>query len=126
MWFKICFSCPDEALLGSDQGWEASKGLKGKPPGVQFHHFLEMTTQSRCRISEILGEQQTIQLHAHKNADHLSYFYIIIFLLSLQPPDTALYAYVSFIWILILTNNFDTEDGRVIYFVNTFFLVILV
>ncbi len=33
---------------------EAVKGLTAEPPGVLFHHFLEMTTQSRWRIFGIL------------------------------------------------------------------------
>lgn len=42
---------------------EAAKGLKAESPGVKFHHFLEMTTRNKWRISGILEEQQTVQHH---------------------------------------------------------------
>lgn len=116
-------------LLGSDRGWEALKGLKGKPPGVQFHHFLEMTTQSRCRISEILWEQQTIQWHKEncRTFRLFSHFSLAMAAASsLLQPFYFSYTF-SFIWILSLTINFDTEDALAIYFINAFVsLVILV
>lgn len=43
------------------------KGLNAEPHGVLFHHFLEMTTESRWRIFGIVGEQQTVQCHIKEN-----------------------------------------------------------
>lgn len=36
------------------QAQEVMKELKARPTGVPFHHFLEMTTESRWRFFNIL------------------------------------------------------------------------
>lgn len=46
---------------------EAVKGLKAEPPGVLFHHFLEMTTRGRWRIFGIVGEKQSVRQQQRKH-----------------------------------------------------------
>lgn len=48
--FMVHISSPGCSLVSDWRVSEAVKGLTAEPPGVLFHHFLEMTTQSRWRI----------------------------------------------------------------------------
>lgn len=62
-------------ILGSDPRRQAVKGLKGDSPGVQFHHFLEMTTRSRCRISRRAADNLVTQRKLHSISDIFTPFH---------------------------------------------------
>lgn len=60
------------------------KGLKAEPSGVLFHHFLEMTTESRWRFF-----QQTVQ--CHNNEINCRTFHKVHVLLLLLPQGFTLF-----------------------------------